>query len=93
MRASPASLRPILGDVADIRASDADREHVADLLRRHCNEGRLTLDELAERLAEVYACRYLGELTSPTGPMRELPVLPPPRPDEVSRSLRQHRRR
>jgi hypothetical protein len=78
--------------VGDVRASDADRERVADLLRRHCNDGRLTLDELGDRLAEVYACRYLGELNSPTGPLRELPVLPPPRPDEVSRRLKEERR-
>jgi hypothetical protein len=44
----------ILEHVAEspsIRASDSDRERVADLLRRHCGEGRLTLDELGERLA------------------------------------------
>jgi hypothetical protein len=64
----------------DIRASDADRERAADALRRHFGDGRLTLDELEVRLAEVYASRTLGELSSREGPLRELPLLPPPPP-------------
>jgi hypothetical protein len=67
----------------DIRASDSDRERVADILRRHCGEGRLTLDELGDRLSEVYAARTLGQLHDPGGPLRELPVLAPPPPAQV----------
>jgi hypothetical protein len=33
-----------------VRASEADRERVADQLREHAGDGRLTPDELAERL-------------------------------------------
>jgi hypothetical protein len=45
-----------------VRASDADREHVADRLRENTGDGRLTPDELAERLDVVYAARTIGEL-------------------------------
>jgi uncharacterized protein DUF1707/2TM domain-containing protein len=76
-----------LGNVAespDIRASDSDRERAADALRRHFGEGRLTLEELEDRLSEVYATRTLGQLTSSQGPMRELPVLAPPPPVQTT---------
>ena len=45
-----------------IRASDADRERTAAFLKRHCAEGRLTPEELSERLEAVYGARTLGEL-------------------------------
>jgi hypothetical protein len=67
----------MVGD-QNMRASDADRQRVADALRRHVGEGRLTLDELSERLGEVYAARTIGQLEGRAGPMRELPPLVPP---------------
>ncbi len=45
-----------------MRASDADRERVAQLLHEAAGEGRLTLDELQERLDTVYAARTYGQL-------------------------------
>jgi len=45
-----------------MRASDADRERVAEVLRTAAAEGRLHLDELDERLAAVYAARTYAEL-------------------------------
>jgi hypothetical protein len=45
-----------------LRASDADREHVAELLGRAFAEGRLSTDEYGERLEAVYAARTMGEL-------------------------------
>ena len=41
----------------DLRASDAEREHHVELLREHAAQGRLTVDELDERLDRVYAAR------------------------------------
>jgi len=67
-------LRPALGcgrDMPDLtpeprrpelRASDADREHTADLLRRAAGEGRLTVEELDERLDIAYETRTRREL-------------------------------
>lgn len=51
-----------LGSRSRLRASDADRERVVQALRRHCAEGRLTADELDERLDRAFAARTLGEL-------------------------------
>jgi hypothetical protein len=45
-----------------LRVSDADRERVADALRRHHLEGRLDTDELQERLERCYAARTAGDL-------------------------------
>ncbi len=45
-----------------LRASDVDRELVASQLGRHATAGRLTLDELDERLGGVYAAKTIGDL-------------------------------
>ena len=45
-----------------LRASHADRERVATVLNQALAEGRLTLDELQERLDTVYAAKTLAEL-------------------------------
>jgi hypothetical protein len=47
---------------ATFRASDADRELVADRLRHATAEGRLSPDELEERLEAVFTARTYGEL-------------------------------
>jgi hypothetical protein len=46
----------------DLRASDDDRERTAERLRRAASEGRLTVEELEERLQTTYAARTQGEL-------------------------------
>ena len=46
----------------ELRASDADREQYAEVLRRAAGEGRLTMDELEERLSTVYEARTHSEL-------------------------------
>ncbi|GAA4138411.1 DUF1707 domain-containing protein [Actinomadura keratinilytica] len=64
----------------DIRASDADRDRVAGLLREHCAQGRITVDELNERLEIVYASKTLGQLQEVTAdlPEEDLYELPVP---------------
>ena len=52
------------------RASDADRQQVADRLREALDEGRLTLLEYDERLGSAYAALTYGELAAVT---RDLP--------------------
>jgi hypothetical protein len=47
---------------SELRASDEERERAAALLRDHCAEGRLTAEELDERLEVAYRARTLGEL-------------------------------
>jgi hypothetical protein len=46
----------------DLRASDADRERFAEQLRHAAGEGRLTVEELDERLDQAYAARTRAEL-------------------------------
>lgn len=45
-----------------VRASDAEREAVIDRLRLHGGEGRLTPEELEERIDQTYAARTRGHL-------------------------------
>jgi DUF1707 SHOCT-like domain/Cell wall-active antibiotics response LiaF, C-terminal len=45
-----------------IRASDAEREHTVELLRRHSVDGRLTLKEFASRMERAYEARTREEL-------------------------------
>jgi Na+/melibiose symporter-like transporter len=45
-----------------MRAADGDRERVAERVRQALDEGRLTLDELDERLRQVYQAKTFGEL-------------------------------
>jgi len=64
----------------DIRASDADRDRVAGSLREHCAQGRITMDELQERLESVYAAKTIGQLQEITSdlPEEDLYELPVP---------------
>lgn len=45
-----------------IRASDADRDRIADILREAMVEGRLTAEEHGERVDAVYRAKTVGEL-------------------------------
>jgi hypothetical protein len=44
------------------RASDADRERAVSALRRHFVDGRLSVDELSERVEQGYSAGTLSEL-------------------------------
>ncbi|MEE1926979.1 DUF1707 domain-containing protein [Streptomyces sp. TRM 70351] len=46
----------------ELRASDAERDQVAEVLREALAEGRLDTDEFGQRLEAVYAARTRGEL-------------------------------
>lgn len=48
--------------MTDLRASDADRERAAVALRQACEDGRLDVDELEERLDATYASKTLSQL-------------------------------
>jgi len=49
-------------DDRSLRASDDDRERVAEVLRQAAGDGRLTLAELQDRLEALYAAKTYGEL-------------------------------
>ena len=52
----PSDQRP------DLRASDADRERTAETLRRAMGEGRLSVEELEDRLRVAYSAPTVREL-------------------------------
>ena len=62
----------------DLRAGDEDRRRAVDALQRHYVEGRLSADELSERVSQATSARTLGELQTPLAdlPQRldEIPV-------------------
>jgi hypothetical protein len=72
--AQPPERRPAL------RASDADRERVVDILRTAAGEGRLDVEELDERVSAAYTLRTLTELEAltldlvPTGHAQAVPT-------------------
>lgn len=53
---------PAVPGRGNLRASDADRERVAEILRQAAGDGRLTLEELDERLDDVYKAKTYAEL-------------------------------
>lgn len=57
-----------------LRAADADRAAVAEVLGRHMSAGRLTVAEYDDRLARAYAARTYGELAELT---TDLPATEP----------------
>ena len=76
-------------DPRQLRASDADRERVAEVLRTSAAEGRLDLGELDDRLRAVYASRTYAELESTWRTCRSRrgagrPRRGPPRPGEAA---------
>ena len=67
-----------------VRASDADREHVARTLGAHGAAGRLTPEELEQRLDAAYAARTQGELERL---LDDLPPAPAPRAEDPARAV------
>jgi hypothetical protein len=65
------STPPAVPDRGNLRASDADRERVANILREAAGDGRLTMEELDQRLDAVYTAKTYAELEPIT---RDLPT-------------------
>lgn len=70
---TPARASDPFSEALRMRASDADREKVADVVRDAYADGRLTRDEVDERLASVYRAMTYGELVPIVA---DLPVPP-----------------
>lgn len=61
-----------------IRASDADRERIASRLREHYAEGRLTSEELDERVTAALSARTYGDLRRVMADLPEPGMAPQP---------------
>ncbi|SRR6266851_1693022 len=75
------------GSYAFMRASTADRERAIKVLKASFVEGRLSREELGQRVGQVYLSRTFAELMAltadlPVGPFGRLPAHPatPARP-------------
>lgn len=86
---SPASQRDDARPAGTLRASHADRDKIVELLRMAAGDGRLTAEELDERLEAAMAAKTLGELAALT---TDLPAaqgqpasLAPPQPKGLVR--------
>jgi hypothetical protein len=62
--------------MADLRASDAERERAAQDLREHFATGRLTEEELDQRVQAAYRARTVPELAVLLQDLPRLPVSP-----------------
>ena len=62
----------------DVRVGDADRERTLSLLRQAAEEGRLSPEELDDRVARARAARTSGELEFVLGDLRPGTALPRP---------------
>ncbi|MBO0768576.1 MAG: DUF1707 domain-containing protein [Solirubrobacterales bacterium] len=61
---------------SSLRASDSDRERVAERLRQATTEGRLLAHELEERLARTLRARTYGELDALVADLPNAPAQP-----------------
>ena len=75
-----------------MRASDAEREHAAEALREHYAAGRLTREDLDERLGAVYRATTVEELDELRADLPDLPLSPQARRAELARRKAELRR-
>jgi Domain of unknown function (DUF1707) len=58
--------QPVPADPRHLRVADTDRDRAAELLRQAAAEGRITFDELDERISLAYAARTFADLDALT---------------------------
>jgi hypothetical protein len=87
--ASPPRRGDELAPQAGLRASHVDRDRVVELLRVAGGDGRLTAEELDERLEAALTARTCGELTALTTDLPAIPEFAPgapvPEPKDLAR--------
>jgi len=66
-----------------LRANDAQRDCVADVVRAAASDGRLHLDEIDSRLQLVYDAKTHGELAQVVADLVSYRPAPPPMPPAV----------
>jgi hypothetical protein len=72
-------------EARDLRVSDAEREHVGELLQRAVGQGMLSLGEFTERMDTALAAKTRGELNAVLVDLPGIQLIsefvPPPYPD------------
>jgi hypothetical protein len=82
-----------MADAPDLRASDEQRERAASDIREHFAAGRLSEEELSERVQAAYAARTQGELSALLADLPALPASPAQRKAELAERRRRLQRR
>ncbi|MBV9807369.1 MAG: DUF1707 domain-containing protein [Solirubrobacterales bacterium] len=77
----------------DLRASDEQRERAAQEIREHYAAGRLSEEELSERVQAAYSARTEHELTELLSDLPKLPATPAEQKAEIGARRRQLQRR
>ena len=81
--------QPVPADPRHMRAADTDRDHTAEVLRRAAAEGRITFEELDDRIGQAYAAKTFADLEALTrdlpgaGARAPVPAMPRYQPAEV----------
>jgi hypothetical protein len=75
----------VSADFPEVRASDADRDRVLDVLRDAAADGRLTAGEFDERMEAALSSRTLGELAVLTADLQPRPRAAPAQAEDVVR--------
>lgn len=78
-----------MADDGDLRASDEQRDRAAAEIREHFAAGRLTDEELSDRVQQAYAARTQGELNAL---LADLPKLPATRAQQKAAIAQRQRR-
>lgn len=65
-----------MSDTADIRVSDQERERAAQEIREHFAAGRLSEEELSERIDSIYTATTQAELRALRVDLPQLPASP-----------------
>lgn len=81
LRASRPSRRSAEPSRGHLRVSDRDREHAAETLREHAAAGRITLNELSDRLEAALTASTQAELD------KQFADLPPATPSKDNRQV------
>lgn len=77
----------------NLRASDEQRERAAQDIRDHFAAGRLTDDELSDRLESAYTARTEGELSALLADLPKLPASPAQQKAQLAERRRNLQRR
>lgn len=85
-----------MSEAYELRASDADRDRIAELVRNAVAEGRLDFAELEDRLNRIYAAKTFADLVPATSGLPEAAepgagILPRPGPTEITATLGEQR--
>jgi len=82
-----------VADQDELRASDEQRDRAAQDIREHFAAGRLTDDELSERVQAAYSARTEGELKALTADLPKLPATRAEQKAEIVQRRRELQRR